>query len=78
MNKGLLWFDNDPHTDLAEKVLRAEEFYFRKYGRHATCCYFNAHIGELPPGVENIRLIASSVVLPNHYWLGEESVVSPG
>jgi hypothetical protein len=39
MKVGLLWFDDDPGRDLAEKVGRAARRYRQKFGVPADVCY---------------------------------------
>lgn len=46
MKIGMLWFDNDPHTDLAAKVERAASYYRSKYGKTPTVCF--VHPSMLP------------------------------
>ncbi len=36
---GLLWFDDDPHRGLKEKVERAAKRYAEKFGRYPNVCY---------------------------------------
>jgi hypothetical protein len=38
MNDGMLWFDNDPSTSLPAKVVRAADYFRRKYGRDPRIC----------------------------------------
>jgi len=46
MKIGMLWFDNDPHTNLAAKVEKAAAYYITKYGRTPTVCF--VHPSMLP------------------------------
>ena len=39
MRTGMLWFDNDPKTDLPTKVLRAAAYYQKKYGCSPNLCF---------------------------------------
>jgi hypothetical protein len=74
MNTGMLWFDNDPRTDLAEKVTAAAEYFQKKYGRKPNVCYL--HPTLLPDAktrTEGIHLLASKSVLKHHFWLGVEA-----
>lgn len=79
MNIGMLWFDNDPNSDLPTKVTRAASYYTEKYGKHPNLCFVHpsgAAISEdLDPenqsfksGDIEVRLTKS--VLPNHFWIG--------
>jgi hypothetical protein len=71
MQKGMMWFDNDPGTALTAKVQRAAEYYLRKYGiRPDTCLVNPAMLGDksLKAGAVSVR--ASKTVLPGHLWIG--------
>jgi hypothetical protein len=39
MNVGMLWFDNDPKSNLDLKIERAASYYRTKYGRSPTICF---------------------------------------
>jgi hypothetical protein len=71
MKTGMLWFDNDPKTDLETKILKAVKYYHNKYGENPNLCFVHpsmlAQNHNIPNGVE-IR--SSAKVLPNHLWLG--------
>ncbi len=74
MKYGMLWFDNDPKTDLPAKITRAAAFYERKYGIAPTVCIVN------PAMTEKKKLLAGSIqvktnpsILPNHLWIGADS-----
>jgi hypothetical protein len=77
---GMLWFDNDPKTDLQSKIQRAAEYYFKKYGSVPDRCF--VHPNMVKEDVENytitldgvqynIELELNSSVLPNHLWMGK-------
>ena len=38
MNRGMLWFDNNPKTNLASKIKQAAEYYRQKYGAAPNLC----------------------------------------
>ncbi len=46
MNIGMLWFDNDPKTELTVKVERAADYFRTKYGKTPTLCM--VHPSMLP------------------------------
>jgi len=78
MNVGMLWFDNDPKTVLAAKVIRAVDYYTCKYGRVPNLCLVHPSALENEK-VQNIGLIAIRpyrTVLPGHLWLGIEESAS--
>lgn len=79
MKTGLLWFDDDPHRKLEEKVLRAAAHYERKYGQAPDVCFVHPSVfgrngkrgersGVRKAGEVEIR--AGCSVLPDHFWLG--------
>lgn len=83
MNMGMLWFDNDPKTTLAAKVIRAVQYYTEKYGRVPNLCLVHPtaltslssmatspKIGERDLGGVVIRPYRP--VLPGHLWIGIE------
>lgn len=73
MDIGMMWFDNDPKTDLTAKIERAAEFYKSKYGRIPTLCLVNPK--SLTEGMSisgNIAVRSQTMVLPGHLWIGLE------
>ena len=73
MNAGMLWFDNDPKTSLAAKVIRAADYYTHKYGRVPNLCLVHPNtLGEKTPELEAIAVRPYRPVLPDHLWIGIE------
>ncbi|MFZ6026618.1 MAG: hypothetical protein ACOYYS_02785 [Chloroflexota bacterium] len=71
MDIGMLWFDNDPQTDLAKKVARAAAYYQNKYGQTPNLCFVHpTMLKDQPVCAGAIELRQSHSVLPNHFWLG--------
>lgn len=69
MKVGMLWFDNDPKADLAEKVKRAAEYYAKKYGRQPTLCV--VHPSMKANGSQAGMEIKMDRKMPrNHLWMG--------
>jgi hypothetical protein len=71
MNLGMLWFDNDPKSDISSKIARAAEYYHKKFGSTADLCYVHPSMlseGECKAGQVQVRTNRS--VLPNHFWIG--------
>lgn len=71
MNLGMMWFDNDPQTDLPQKIERAASFYHQKYGETPTLCMIN------PKMVEGSKIAKCSLdvktnqsILHHHLWIG--------
>ena len=72
MKTGMLWYDNDPKSDLPTKIARAAAYYERKYGNIPNVCF--VHPSMLAPSSATrsgkIEIRPSRQVLPNHLWLG--------
>jgi len=75
MNIGMLWFDNSK-TPIEAKVEKATRYYLGKYARAANTCY--VHPTMIPEGsvvsVPGVDVIVSRSVLPNHFWIGVDSL----
>jgi hypothetical protein len=74
MKIGMLWFDNDPNTDLAEKIERAAAYYLGKYKQTPTMCFVHPTmlVGcQTPITIVDVR--ANSAIQPNYLWLGVSS-----
>ena len=71
MDTGMLWFDNDPKTDLNSKLLRACSYYQNKYGKTPNLCFIHpslfSQLSSKPTGLE-VR--QNTVIRPHHFWLG--------
>ena len=78
MRTGMLWFDNDPKTDLPAKVTRAAAYYQKKYGCCPNLCFVHPSMLQTAAGVNGaIELRPNSQILPNYFWLGiNESATS--
>ncbi len=59
METGMLLFDNDPRSDLMAKVIRAAEYYQRKYGKKPDVCFVH------PSAVQESQRMEG-----NHFWIG--------
>lgn len=71
MNTGMLWFDNDPKIDFAGKILRASEYYQKKYGQTPDVCFVNPSMKvEVPSKSFGVDVQVNQMILPNHFWLG--------
>lgn len=79
MNIGMLWFDNDPKTDLQAKIARAAEYYARKYGQAPDLCYVHPSMLPAEPArAGKIEVKTNRSVLPHHFWIGIHAGVSAG
>lgn len=75
MNVGMLWFDNDPKTDITVKINRAVDYYQHKYGQTPNLCFVHPSMVKASPTKSgNIEVRSSRSVLPNHFWLGLNAV----
>lgn len=71
MNTGMLWFDNDPKTDLVVKIMRAAEYYQKKYGRTPDLCYVHpSMLAGSTVRASGIDVRPNRQVMPNHLWMG--------
>jgi len=86
MNVGMLWFDNDPKTELSAKVERAASYYRNKYGSTPTLCFVHpTMLAKLIPGnaeqtgykAAGVEVRSTRSVLPNHFWIGVNGVKVP-
>jgi len=74
MNIGMLWFDNDKHSDLTTKIKKAVDYYHTKYGKAPNLCLMHPKtLGETPWKGMGIEIRVTRSVLPNHFWLGVNS-----
>jgi hypothetical protein len=73
MNAGMMWFDNDPKTPLAAKVIKAVQYYTNKYGRVPNLCLINpSMLPEKAVEIASITVRPYRPVLPGHLWIGIE------
>ncbi|MEN6408313.1 MAG: hypothetical protein ABFD44_01210 [Anaerolineaceae bacterium] len=71
MNTGMLWFDNDPKTELMSKIERAARYYYQKYGQLPDLCFVHpSMLADAPARSGSIEVKTNRSVLPNHFWLG--------
>ena len=78
MNTGMLWFDNDPKTDLPTKISIAADYYQKKYGKKPDLCFVHpSMLAAAAPKATGIEVRPNRQVLPHHLWLGiHEGLVS--
>ena len=75
MKEGLLWYDDNPGRDLAEKIGRAARRYRQKFGKAPDICY--VHPSTLNGNgkaqkVGGMRVAPLPSVLRHHFWVGRE------
>jgi len=80
MKEGLLWYDDNPGRDLAEKIERAARRYHQKFGSAPDICYVHPSMlnaqGKGGNGksrtVSGLRVAPLTSVLQHHFWVGRE------
>ncbi|MCP4361972.1 MAG: hypothetical protein GY796_28510 [Chloroflexi bacterium] len=70
MQIGMLWLDDDQKRPLEEKVQRAVEYYWEKYGRWPELCLVNPTEISDKMRVGKVEVTSRRTVLPHHFWLG--------
>ncbi len=75
MKEGLLWYDDSPGRDLAEKIGQAARRYKQKHGVSPNVCY--VHPSALSDNgkvktVGQVRVSSRRSVLLHHFWVGQE------
>jgi hypothetical protein len=85
MNIGMLWFDNDPKTEVSTKIARAASYYHDKYGKSPNLCFVHPSMlgaapqengnGSLKGGAIEVR--TSPTIRPNHFWIGVDGTIKP-
>jgi hypothetical protein len=75
MKEGLLWYDDNPARELADKVGRAARRYRKKFGAVPNVCY--VHPSTLDGNgkvhqVGGLRVASLPSVLRHHFWVGQE------
>jgi predicted transcriptional regulator len=73
----MLWFDNDPRTELTAKVSRAADYYRQKYGLVPDLCIVHpsmlAERTDLVKGnAGKVTVRSNRAILPGHLWIGNE------
>jgi len=73
MKVGLLWYDDDPGRNLADKVSRAGRRYKQKFGVAPNVCFVHPSAfggnGKVNK-VGTVRVASRSTVLRHHFWVG--------
>ena len=71
MNIGMLWFDNDPKTDLSVKIEQAAKYYQNKYGQAPNHCIVNpSMLAKQKSETSGVKVTFNPTILPNHLWIG--------
>ncbi|MFZ5857832.1 MAG: hypothetical protein ACOYZ6_13450 [Chloroflexota bacterium] len=71
MNRGMLWFDNNPKTNLAVKIQQAADYYRRKYGAAPNLCFVHpSMLADKMAEDGKISIRGYRPVLPGYLWIG--------
>jgi len=71
MDIGMLWFDNDPKSELSNKVVEAANYYLSKYGEKPNLCFVHpSMIQGSSVDAGQIVVESNNTVLPHHFWIG--------
>jgi hypothetical protein len=85
MDFGLLWYDDDSHRALEDKVGQAAKRYREKFGHWPNTCFVHpkAVTGQTDGDLQvvlrsekpqdKIRLVSAPNILLHHYWLGKSN-----
>jgi hypothetical protein len=75
MNSGMLWFDNDPKTELPDKVQKAAAYYRKKYGQSPNLCFVNPQMLESKKvKMDQVEVKTSATIMPHHFWIGTNEI----
>lgn len=78
MREGLLWFDNSPNLELADKIKQAAARYRVRLNRKPTVCYLNPHqLDDNLSRVNGIQLKPAAYIRPHYLWIGVENETAP-
>jgi ribosomal protein L40E len=73
MTEGLLWYDDSPNRDLAQKVQEAADRYHFKFGVRPNLCYVHTSALELGSvQLNGVRLVPADNILRHHFFIGVE------
>jgi hypothetical protein len=73
MDIGMLWFDNDPKTDLGTKLMIASSYYQKKYGQVPNLCFVHPSTEiKSTSSFKGMEIRQNSVIRPHHFWLGRQ------
>ena len=72
MRTGMLWFDNDPKTDLAAKIASAVAYYQKKYGAKPNLCFVHPTMWNGAQEPNGIEVKTDREIRPNHLWIGTQ------
>jgi hypothetical protein len=71
MKLGMLWFDDDPKTDLAGKIARAAAYYEIKHGKQPNMCHVHPSTENTPTAVNGIAIEPNPAIGAHCLWIGQ-------
>lgn len=67
----MLWFDNDFHLDLADKVNKAAAYYQSKYQQTPNQCFvYPSMISDVKTQAGAIMVCSNSTIHQHQFWIG--------
>lgn len=70
MKFGLLWYD-DSRMAVEEKIDRAAQRYYEKFGVRPNVCYINPKTLNGDQGThKRVKVVTATNILPDHFWIG--------
>ena len=71
MEIGMLWFDDNPKSDLQTKVNQAAAYYRDKYGQEPNLCFVHpSMVADEPSDRDGVTLCTNTSMIPHHFWIG--------
>lgn len=77
MDIGMLWFDNDPKSDLVSKIAKAADYYRKKYGQEPNLCFVHpSMVPEKETRAGSIAVCSTNSIIPHHFWIGVKQLTA--
>ena len=78
MDIGMLWFDNNPKSDLQAKVNKAVDYYQKKYGEEPNLCFVHpSMVSDESVKAGKVKLCTNHAMIPHHFWIGVQKQPTP-
>jgi hypothetical protein len=70
MNSGMLWYDNDPQSNLIKRIQTAAAYFIKKYGTKPDVCFIHpSMLAEEIIGELGMEVRKNYLIRPNYFWL---------
>ena len=77
MTTGMIWFDNDPHKNINDKIKFAVQYYQKKFGSEPTVCFLNPKFRDkLINSDSKIEYDFNLGLTPDHIWIGMKQQIA--